>query len=188
MPSNAFNDTLSPLLQDAGELKEIHSKLKTGKVGRQYGLASLNRASVIMSVSAWEGYVEAVTMEAVLATKATSGPHGLWDIAVGNAESLIKRFNTPDSGNVRKLFAAAIGLTDVTANWRWANCSVKKSTSYLDNLLYLRHQIAHGVKPRPSIAEVDATFWREFVEKLGRKTDATVRDYLCSGFGVSVPW
>jgi hypothetical protein len=42
------------LLRDAEELDDAHTELKTGSPGRQYGLASLNRAVVVMSVSAWE--------------------------------------------------------------------------------------------------------------------------------------
>jgi uncharacterized protein (DUF433 family) len=48
MPSNAFTVHLDQLLQDARELDAIHSQLRTGNPGRQFGLASLNRAAVVV--------------------------------------------------------------------------------------------------------------------------------------------
>ena len=38
---------LEALLRDAVELDRIHAQLKTGNPGRQYGLASLNRAALV---------------------------------------------------------------------------------------------------------------------------------------------
>jgi hypothetical protein len=58
LPSNALAVHLDQLLGDATELDTIHSQLRTGLAGRQYELASLNRAAVVISVSAWESYVE----------------------------------------------------------------------------------------------------------------------------------
>ena len=67
LPSNAFSVHLKALLLDADELNGIHRQLRTGGPGRQYGLASLNRAAVVMSVSAWESYVEELMRESVQA-------------------------------------------------------------------------------------------------------------------------
>ena len=58
MPSSALSVHLNQLLGDATALDTIHSQLRTGLPGRQFGLASLNRAAVVISVSAWESYVE----------------------------------------------------------------------------------------------------------------------------------
>lgn len=58
MASNAYNDYLAELLADAQEINDAHKKLRTGKKGRQWGLGGLNRAVVVMSVSAWEAHVQ----------------------------------------------------------------------------------------------------------------------------------
>jgi hypothetical protein len=57
LPSNAFTSHLSQLLRDAVELRGAHARLKTGRRGRQYGLAALNRAAVVVAVAAWEAFV-----------------------------------------------------------------------------------------------------------------------------------
>lgn len=69
MASNALTAHLEPLLADAEELVEAHSRLKTGARGRQWGLGALNRAVVVTCASAWEAYVEDVVIEAVTAIK-----------------------------------------------------------------------------------------------------------------------
>ena len=76
MPSNALSVHLEQLLEDADELADIHYQLRTGKAGRQFGLASLNRASVVMSVSAWESYVEELLREAVQVLRPPAPPWG----------------------------------------------------------------------------------------------------------------
>jgi hypothetical protein len=67
VPSNAYTGQLDQLLTDATELDAIPTQLRTGNPGRQYGLASLNRAAVVISVSAWESYVEELMRESLQA-------------------------------------------------------------------------------------------------------------------------
>ena len=65
MPSNAFSQHLNQLLSDTTELDAIHTQLRTGLPGRQFRLASLYRAAVVISVSAWESYVEELMRESL---------------------------------------------------------------------------------------------------------------------------
>ena len=78
MPSNALSVHLNQLLGDATELDTIHSQLRTGLPGRQFGLASLNRAAVVISVSAWESYVEELMRESLAALRPAAPPLGNW--------------------------------------------------------------------------------------------------------------
>jgi hypothetical protein len=98
MPSNAFTQHLLVLLEDADELVDVHSQLRTGRPGRQWGLGALNRAVVIMCVSAWEAYVEEVIVEAITAIRPTAGtPLGSWAALNASARSSVGRFNNPMS-------------------------------------------------------------------------------------------
>jgi hypothetical protein len=67
LPSNAFTVHLRQMLEDAVELDDAHTQLRTGAPGRQYGIASLNRAAVVLSVSAWESYIEELMRESLQA-------------------------------------------------------------------------------------------------------------------------
>ena len=69
MPSNAFTGHLTQLLRDADDLDNAHFRLRTGSPGRQYRLAALNRAAVVVCVSAWESYIEELVRESLNAIR-----------------------------------------------------------------------------------------------------------------------
>jgi len=100
LPSGAFTDHLRQLLADAAELEGAHGELRTGKPGRQYGLAALNRAEVVMCVSAWEAYVEQMVRESLQTLHPPSPPHGVWQALNAFVENQLVRFNTPNRENV----------------------------------------------------------------------------------------
>ncbi len=125
MPSNAFTQHLLALLEDADELVDVHGQMRTGLPGRQWGLGALNRAVVVMSVSAWEAYIEEVIIEAITAIRPAAGNAlGNWPALNASARSAIGRFNNPNVENVRMLISHSIGLPDITASWYWRNCTV----------------------------------------------------------------
>lgn len=151
MPSNSFTVHLEQLLLDAEELDDAHTELRTGNPGRQYGLAPLNRAIVIMSVSAWESYVEELMRESVLALRPLGLAMGTWPALNAYVAGLLGNFNTPSPGNVERLIRNCLGLADVHLSWTWQNCSSAQAVQRLADSLTYRHQIAHGVNPRPII-------------------------------------
>jgi hypothetical protein len=115
MPSRAFTGHLVPLLRDAAELDAAHDALRTGTPGRQYGLAALNRATVVMCVSAWEAYVEELVREALAAMRPAGIPDTLWNLLQAPTTRVLHRLNTPNTDQVRQLLSDAIGVPDVSA-------------------------------------------------------------------------
>ena len=151
MPSNALSVHLDQLLGDATELDTIHSQLRTGLPGRQFGLASLNRAALVISVSAWESYVEELMRESLQALRPAAPPLGNWPALSEFILGELGRFNTPSAQNVSNLINRCLGLANVRASWGWRNCTAAQAEALLDQALNLRHEIAHGVNPRPVI-------------------------------------
>jgi hypothetical protein len=188
LPSNAFTGHLLRLLGDADDLENAHDRLRTGKPGRQYGLAALNRAAVIMCVSAWEAYIEELVRESLNAVRPPIPPLGLWPALNASVRSQLARFNTPNTDHVRMLIADAVGLQDVHHSWTWRNCMSTHAVQRLGFAMDLRHQIAHGVNPRPTIHNGYSSQLPEFFRRLGHCTDAAVRDHLVSVLGVVNPW
>ncbi|HEX3856031.1 MAG TPA: HEPN domain-containing protein [Verrucomicrobiae bacterium] len=188
MPSAAYTNSLDALLNDAEELLQAHGKSKTGKAGRQWGLGGLNRACVVMCVSAWEAYVESLIRESLSKMRPAATSNIVWPILTHPAERELGRFHTPNPDQVRFLFSTCIGLDDVTVNWYWQKCSQKQAVQYLKDILKLRHEIAHGVNPRPSVDFGYAEWLLPFFRRLGEKTDATVKDYLVTTLGLPSPW
>ena len=63
MNSRSFTNHLDILLADATELSDAHTRLRTGAAGRQRGLGAINRAAIVLCVSAWESYVEEIILK-----------------------------------------------------------------------------------------------------------------------------
>lgn len=188
MPSSAFSSHLDLLLRDATELDTIHTQLRTGLPGRQYGLASLNRAAVVVSVSAWESYIEELMRESLQALRPPVPPLGNWPALSAFILGELARFNTPKAQNVANLINRCLGLADVRTSWGWRNCTAAQAEGLLDQALALRHEIAHGVNPRPVIHNIYSNGLPGFMRRLARCTDDAVRNHLRTAHGLANPW
>jgi hypothetical protein len=188
LPSNAFSIHLEQLLLDAEELDDSHTELRTGSPGRQYGLASLNRAVVVMSVSAWESYVEELVRESVRALRPAGPMLGTWPALNAYAMGLLGNFNTPNQANVERLLRNCLGLADIQLSWTWQNCTAAQAVQRLADAMTYRHQIAHGVNPRPIIHNIYSSQLPHFFRRLARCTDNAVRNQLTNVHGLAVPW
>ncbi len=188
MPSNAFSSHLRDLLGDTEELKDAHSQLKTGNPGRQYGLGALNRAVIVLSVSAWESYLEQLIREALLACRPQAPPTGLWSALNEFCIVQVKRFHTPNANNVKELFLNTLGLADIRSAWVWRNLTQQQAIAKLDDALQFRLMIAHGVNPRPTIHHRYASVLPDFIVRLARATDDATRAHLGAMFGIQNPW
>ncbi len=188
MPSTAYTGHLEPLLGDAEELLQAHVSLRTGAPGRQYGLASINRATVVLCVSAWEAYIEALVLEALEAIRPPAPPMGVWPALNASARAAIGRFNTPNTDQIRILVSDAIGLADIQNHWAWINCTPAQARTRLQRVMDYRHEVAHGVNPRPVIHNSYSNQLPDFFRRLGRCTDNAVRGHLVNTLAVPNPW
>jgi hypothetical protein len=188
LASNALTITLKDLLVDAEELDAAHGQLKTGRPGRQYGLASLNRSAVNSCISAWESYVEELVRESLTAMRPAGPLLGLWPVLNASARSQLGRFHNPGTEQVRQLISDTIGLADVHLSWSWPGCTPEQAAHRLNAILDLRHRISHGVHPRPAVLNSYSSRLSEFFRRLARCTDDAVRGYLVNVLGIANPW
>ena len=188
MASLAFRDHLLSLLRDCDNLDDASGQLPLAIPGRPLRVAALNRAVVVTSVSAWEAYIEELVRESLVALRPPPPHLGLWPALNASIRSQLGRFNTPNADNVRMLISDAIGLQDVRASWAWQNCTSAQAVQRLTTAMTLRHQIAHGVNPRPIVATFYSSQLPDFFRRLGRCTDRAVRDHLVNVLGVANPW
>jgi hypothetical protein len=188
LSSNAFSIHLQQLLRDAEELDDAHGRLKTGQPGRQYGLASLNRATVVTSISAWESYIEELMRECLQALRPPIPPLEPWPALNAYVLGLLGRFHTPNAANVANLIHNSLGLPDIRQSWLWQNCTALQAEHRLNDALTFRHEIAHGVNPRPNIINFYSSQLPYFVRRLARCTDDAVRSFLINTHGVTNPW
>jgi len=189
LPSDAFHNHLEQLLRDAEELDDAHVQLRTGNPGRQYKLASLNRAVVIATVSAWESYVEQLVRESVLALRPAGPPFAdPWPALNAYVTGRLGRFNTPNQHNVEELIRSCLGLSNVHHTWTWQNCTSAQAVQRLDGAMDFRHRIAHGVNPRPTVHNLYSSQLPEFFGRLAQCTDEAVRNHLVAVHGLANPW
>jgi hypothetical protein len=188
LPSNALSLHLNALLGDANELNIIHTQLRTGNPGRQYGLASLNRAAIVICVSAWESYIEELMRESLQALHPGTPSLGAWPALNAYILGLLGRFNTPNSQNVADLLNRCLSIANIRLSWGWRNCTSEQAVSSLDDALDLRHQIAHGVNPRPIIHNSYSSWLSGFFRRLAKCTDDAVRAQLVNVHGLANPW
>ena len=69
----------------------------------------------------------------------------------------------------------------------WQNTTAAQAGQQLDDALTYRHQVAHGVNPRPVIHNHYSSQLPTFIRRLARATDGAVRQHLVTA-GVAVPW
>jgi hypothetical protein len=86
------------------------------------------------------------------------------------------------------LISDAIGLQNIQASWAWQNCTSVQAVQRLADAMTLRHQIAHGVNPRPVVASFYSSQLPDFFRRLGRCTDRAVRDHFANVLGIANPW
>lgn len=187
MPSLAYNLNLVLMLQDAEELDRAHRRLRTGNVGRQWGLGALNRAVIVASVSAWEAYIEAVILE-ILEHARPPGAPGMWPSWSATVRGAIGRFNNPSPDNVVNLLRDCLGLQDIRPAWTWRNCTSAQAVARLQEAMRLRHEVAHGVNPRPTAHNSYVRRLPGFIRRLGACTDARIQQHATAELGVVLNW
>jgi hypothetical protein len=188
MASNAFTGHLLRLLLDADNLANTSARLPLGMSRRLQRVAALNRAVVVTCVSAWEAYIEELVRESLNALRPPTPPLGSWPALNAAVRGQLGRFNTPNTENVRLLISDAIGLPDIQNAWRWQNCTSTQAVRRLADAMTLRHQIAHGVNPRPAVPTTYSDQLSEFFRRLARCTDRAVHDHFVNVLGIANPW
>ncbi|MGP0067446.1 MAG: HEPN domain-containing protein [Isosphaeraceae bacterium] len=173
---------------DVDDLDAAHDRLKTRRPGRQYRLGALNRAAVVICISAWEAYIEELVRESLRALRPAMPPTGQWSMHNAWVLGQLGRFNNPNMENVRMLLSDAIGLQDVHLSWVWRNSNSTQAVQRLATARRLRHQIAHGVNPRPAVDNEYSSQLPDFFLRLGRATDQAVRNHLVTVIGLVDPW
>jgi hypothetical protein len=143
---------------------------------------------IITCVSAWEAYIEEVVRESLNVLRPPAPPLGLWPALNATVRGQLGRFHNPNTDNIRMLMSDALGLQDIQNAWAWQNCTSARAVQRLADALALRHQIAHGVNPRPVVTTIYSSQLPDFLLRLGRCTDRAVRDHLVNVLSMADPW
>ena len=187
MPSAALETHLAALMLDAESLFDLRARLWRIPGRREY-IGAVSRGLVIACVSAWESYIEELVREAMVLLRPATPPLGSWPALNASVRGMLGRFNTPNTDQIRQLFSDTVGLPDLQQAWVWPGFTAAQARERLQEVMEFRHQIAHGVNPRPAVDTQFASNLRQFFYRLARCTDDRVRQHLAADLGVIDPW
>lgn len=190
-------------IADVSHLISMHNEVTRKLPGRpSENLEVLKRAAVILTVTAWESYIEDTLKDVALQriqaaaspselTKAFNAYAQTWleikrkppELALWAGDgwkSLLRaRFSeelenlhTPSSDNIRQLSERYVGL-DLTRRWSWPGCSAAKAATKLDSLIKLRGKLVHRGKEAFASSAVKLDEVRDGVELVKRLVKLT---------------
>ena len=156
MMSRSFSE-FERLLGTVDQLIKIHARLQQGR-GRRHQQDAIHRAGVVLTIAAWQAYIEKVLEEGLmrLEDKVTAPVNGVgpppWAVSGFRLRAaMIKKniadFSTPNSENARRLFSEAFDF-DPWPAWIWhvprRDWDSEKVRNRTNEWLKIRHSIAHG--------------------------------------------
>lgn len=160
-------------------------------------------AAWAMLVAAWEAYLERVVGEVHQAISEPSGANysAVLSLLRAIAESDLKKFNTPNSDNSRRLLVAFTGYDPIN-DWNFPKLGLggPQTRTRLDEVLRVRHSFAHGASIPIDINWINSRGFRGvlnvrvvrevdgFISYLVSATEVGLKKHLASVFGVSVSW
>jgi hypothetical protein len=114
----------------------------------------------------------------------------VWEIADGGWRQVLqtrllvlqvernRKLNTPKSDNIDQLFEAALGMSAISACWKWHKMTGAQSRAKLDKFVSLRGDIAHRGQAMASCTKKQVTSYLSHIESLVPLTGAKVSGYV----------
>jgi hypothetical protein len=157
-------ETFESAISDATSLLERFDVAKGSDP--QESTEVLKRASLILTMTAWETYVEDRLRECVASALATgSGPES--KIVERLLERDLAALHNPSAEKVSELFRLYAGV-DVTENWTWPPFDPKQARRRLNEYLKLRGDAVHRARVRSKTATTAHLVSREKLDKVIR--------------------
>lgn len=134
----SFNYAIS----DAEEIISCYDRMNAGDCTEQPPEV-LKRATLIMSLTAWETYIEDVASELIEEKYGMVMGSQVGNIINNRLRDHLKVFNNPDSKKTKDLFLEFFGI-DVTESWVWGNYqTAKDARTALNAWLRKRGEAVH---------------------------------------------
>jgi len=167
-----------------------------------YERQTIYGSSIVILVAAWNAYINNLIRAFY---KLCSNPQdrkydSILTIANQNSESLMGRFNNPNSNNTHNILMQCTGY-DPWNDWQWTtkNMDGKTIRNRLDEIIKIRHSIAHGfsmpkfqwnvdISGRPRLTSKLVNWNRLFFNNLVTITDNGLKDHIINEIGIRKPW
>ena len=202
-------ETFEANVADVEQLLEIHGEVAGTERGRKFGVSALNKAAIVLIVTAWETYSKDAAMQSLhRVLERVKTPDSLEKaVRVAVAEELRRRkdptlawhlagdgwreftisvlarhteIGSPDAKRVTAMMRNMIGLESLAASWYWHGMSADRAAEKLSELIILRGDIVHKGSAEQPVHKIDVTDYLGHVKRLVNKTEATLTGYLLS--------
>lgn len=155
-------------MADSNNLIEIHKDLNQGP-GRRIREVSINRAVVVLTVAAWQAFVQDLILEVVDEVEVERGMDGYerYRLMKIDAKRGAHFFSTPNAENTRNLLMT-VGF-DPWRYWSWTegprSVNATLARERMNQWLQVRHAIAHGDDELPDVRVLTATDGRRSITR-----------------------
>lgn len=210
MPSNSYLDFLE-LLEDVEQLRNTHYAYSKGKRGKK-SLGFLTRSSIVMLCAAWERYSENILLECIdkildtdiqanalskhikeyISQKVRESKNVIYPIELadngwknlwrGYAINETNFLNTPNSGNLNKLFKSFLGIEDFTLMWH------HKSIEKINAFIKTRGEIAHNGSKAKYVRFSTLLKNIEVITENTIQVDYSLSQYLKAEYLITTTW
>lgn len=89
-----------------------------------------------------------------------------------------KTFATPKSFNVNALFESALGLSNMSSNWKWTRMTTIQATKKLNDFVSMRGDIAHRGSSTSTVKKSEVVAYLTHVKMLAAKTGGVVKKHV----------
>ncbi|BAJ01317.1 HEPN domain-containing protein [Shewanella violacea] len=134
-------DNFENAIQDSERILQAYDQLNQIE-GREREPEELKRAALIMTLTAWETYVEDIIEERLTADLRTLEGSKVASFITSTLERELRYFHTPNSKNTKGMFERYLHL-DVTEAWTWIDGDAEQVKSKLNQWIKKRGEAVH---------------------------------------------
>jgi hypothetical protein len=165
-------------------LRRIAFDLERGKVSKPFAKEEMLRKSyIVYLVATWQAFIESLVLDTISKLLAfdenETPPQQVWAKFTKNG-----RFSTPNMENIDDFIGRATriggrpGISSISDYWLWFGMSREQARIRLNNLLTLRHQLAHTGKSALLPSFEEAIEEMKFLDKLGEIMQSEIDKYV----------
>ncbi|WP_345858786.1 HEPN domain-containing protein [Shewanella algae] len=169
-------DNFDNAILDAERILEVYYKLNKAE-DRNREPEELKRAALIMTLTAWETYVEDVIAERLEADLRALKGSKAGNFIEATLERELKYFHTPNSQKTKGMFQRFLDL-DVTESWTWIDGEPEQVQRKLNEWIVKRGEAVHRSVSDQQAAHIvsrkDLGKCVTFFKKLVERTDEVV--------------
>jgi len=98
----------------------------------------------------------------------------------------IGSFKTPNHDKIDTLFERTLGKKKLSENWKWNGMTSVKAIKMLDEILIIRHELAHKGRTKHTINKMNLEKYIHFIHRLVVCTNNSVAAYLKKELGKDI--